>query len=144
MKKISILAIAVALLLCLTGCPTQMSDVSWGGPAVGDIIGDMNGDGMVLTETGVPGEYQTASFKYANTMNAWGGGSGTINCKVRKEAGEWNGDYGVGTTPTIGGDFAKLSGGGNIVITGFEADSNYHFVVKSTKENGVEMKVVKE
>lgn len=149
MKKIYfvlIMAAAVLLLLPLTGCPTELSDLSWEGPAVGDVVGDMNGEGLVLSSTGAAGVYKTETFKYKNDMSAWGGKDGTMNFKIRAKAGEWAGDYGAGAggQPTIGGEFVKADGGVNFTVSGFIEGTNYHFEVKSTKELGVMIKVVKE
>jgi hypothetical protein len=147
MKKIYfvlIMAAAVLLLLPLTGCPSELSDLSWGGPAVGDVVGDMNEDGLVLSSTGAAGVYKTETFTYANDMTAWSGGNGTINCKIRAKAGDWATSYGAGGQPTIGGEFVKADGGDNFTVSGFAEGSNYHFEVKSTRELGVMIKVVKE
>lgn len=145
MKKIISILIVALVALAFMGCPTTYDDLSWGGPAVGDVIGDMNGDpGLALTQSADdPTIYTTEEFTYANDMSAWGGKDGTVNCKVRAVAGDWATAYGSGSTPTIGGDYASLDGGNNITITGFEVGSKYVFYIKTTRDTGVMMKVVK-
>ena len=95
--------------------------------SVGDIVGDMNGDGMILSEIDL-GKYKTDSFTYSNAMCAWGGGNGICNFKIRKVAGTWEGDYGsecvkAGSLPAG----VTLVGDGNIVLSGLVDGKSYHF-----------------
>ena len=130
MKKIIFGLLVAFVALSFMGCPTVYADRDYDKLPVGDVVGDMNGDGIVLAEmAGVPGGYKTASFTYANDMTAWGGGNGTCNFKIRKVAGDWGGgDY--GSTSVAADklpDGVELGGEGNITITGLVAGKSYHF-----------------
>jgi len=136
MKKFNIAALigAVALVvLSFTGCPTTYSDRSYDCVPVGDVIGDFDGNGIVLTKSGITA---TASFTYANSMSAWGGGNGVCNWKIRKVAGSWpDGDYGfsavtIGTLPA--GVTAADGGGGNIQFKGLVDGTTYTINLTTT------------
>ena len=130
MKKIIFGLLVAFVALSFMGCPTVYADRDYDKLPVGDVVGDMNGDGIVLAEmAGVPGGYKTASFTYANDMSAWGGGNGTCNFKIRKVAGDWGGgDY--GSTSVAADklpDGVTLGGDGNITLTGLVDGQSYHF-----------------
>ena len=137
MKKIIFGLLVAFVALSFMGCPTVYADRDFEPLQVGDVVGDMNGDGILLEGiAGVPGGYKTASFTYSNSMAAWGGGNGTCNFKIRKIAGEWSGDYGpssvkAGSLPAG----VALGGDGNITLTGLVEGKSYHFdLVVSSKD----------
>ena len=138
MKKIISILIVALVALAFMGCPTTYDDLPWGGSPVGDVVGDMNGEGLVLTSTGVPGVYKTATFTYDDDMDAWGGGTGVCNFKIRAEAGAWNGDYGwsgvtIGSLPS---GVTAADNNGNIQLTDLSKGKAYYFTVTSTREGG--------
>ena len=141
MKKINyfiIVAAVLMLIIPLLGCPTKLDDKQWDLMPVGDVIGELDVDGMALPALAlVGGDFvSSVEFTYANTMSAWGGGNGTMNFKVRKVAGDWGGgDYGLADgvdAPVVGGDFVELGGGKNITVTGLQNGTKYRITVKST------------
>ena len=140
MKKNYLIVVAAVLMLIipLLGCPTKFDDKQWDPMPVGDVIGDLDGDGIVLPALAlVGGDFlSSVEFTYDNSMSAWDGGDGTMNFKVRKVAGDWGGgDYGLAdgvAAPVVGGDFVELGGGGNITVTGLQNGTKYRITVKST------------
>ena len=141
MKKNYLIVVAAVLMLIipLLGCPTKFDDKQWDPMPVGDVIGDLDGDGIVLPALAlVGGDFlSSVEFTYDNSMSAWDGGDGTMNFKVRKVAGDWGGgDYGLADgvdAPVVGGDFVELGGGGgNITVTGLQNGTKYRITVKST------------
>lgn len=140
MKKNYLIVVAAVLMLIipLLGCPTKFDGKEWDLMPVGDVVGDLDGDGIALPALALEGGDFVSSivFTYANTMNAWGGGGGTMNFKVRKVAGDWGGgDYGLVdgvAAPVVGGDFVELGGGENITVTGLQNGTEYRITVKST------------
>ena len=63
MKKIIFGLLVAFVALSFMGCPTVYADRDYDKLPVGDVVGDMNGDGIVLAEmAGVPGGYKTASY----------------------------------------------------------------------------------
>lgn len=110
MKKISILAIAIALLLCLTGCPTAHTDAEW----------------SVLTPDYCSGSITKWEQTDATKIN-WTLGAGTASAEVEFTAdatGEfklcdagWANAWGKETVPvdtetalSLSGDNAKITG----------------------------------
>ena len=140
MKKNYLIVVAAVLMLIipLLGCPTKFDDKQWDPMPVGDVIGDLDGDGIVLPALAlVGGDFlSSVEFTYDNSMSAWDGGDGTMNFKVRKVAGDWGGgDYGLAdgvAAPVVGGDFVELGGGENITVTGLQNGTEYRITVKST------------
>ena len=141
MKKINyfiIVAAVLMLIIPLLGCPTKFDDKQWAPMPVGDVVGELDGDGIVLPALAlVGGDFLSfVEFTYANTMSGWGGGDGTMNFKVRKVAGDWGGgDYGLAdgvAAPVVGGDFVELGGSNNITVTGLQNGTKYRITVKST------------
>ena len=130
MKKIISILIVALVALAFMGCPTTFADRSFLAQ-VGDIIGDMNGDGIEVTTVGT---VSSVSFTYANDMIAWGGGDGVCNFKIRKIAGEWSGDYGfaavsIGSLPT---GVTAADKGGNIMLSGLVDGTKYTISVELT------------
>lgn len=140
MKKNYLIVVAAVLMLIipLLGCPTKFDGKEWDLMPVGDVVGDLDGDGIALPALALEGGDFVSSivFTYANTMSGWGGGDGTMNFKVRKVAGDWGGgDYGLAdgvAAPVVGGDFVELGGGENITVTGLQNGTEYRITVKST------------
>jgi hypothetical protein len=141
MKKINyfiIVAAVLMLIIPLLGCPTKFDGKEWDLMPVGDVVGELDGDGIVLPALALVGGDFLSSvvFTYDNSMSAWGGGNGTMNFKVRKVAGDWSGgDYGLADgvdAPVVGGDFVELGSGGNITVTGLQNGTKYRITVKST------------
>lgn len=140
MKKNYLIVVAAVLMLIipLLGCPTKLDDKQWDLMPVGDVVGDLDGDGIALPALAlVGGDFlSSVEFTYDNSMSVWGGGDGTMNFKVRKVAGDWGGgDYGLAdgvAAPVVGGDFVELGGGENITVTGLQNGTEYRITVKST------------
>ena len=140
MKKNYLIVVAAVLMLIipLLGCPTKLDDKQWDPMPVGDVVGDLDGDGIALPALAlVGGDFlSSVEFTYDNSMSAWGGGDGTMDFKVRKVAGDWGGgDYGLADgvdAPVVGGDFVELGGGENITVTGLQNGTEYRITVKST------------
>jgi len=140
MKKNYLIVVAAVLMLIipLLGCPTKLDDKQWDLMPVGDVVGDLDGDGIALPALAlVGGDFlSSVEFTYDNSMSAWGGRDGTMNFKVRKVAGDWGGgDYGLAdgvAAPVVGGDFVELGGGENITVTGLQNGTEYRITVKST------------
>ena len=132
MKKIIFGLLVAFVALSFMGCPTVYDELEYDPSVpVGDVIGDMNGDGMGLVAIeGVFSGYKTASFTYSNNMSAWSGGNGTCNFKIRKIAGEWSGDHGganvvTGSLPAG----VTLTDSGNITLSGLVDGTSYHFEI---------------
>lgn len=138
MKKNYLIVVAAVLMLIipLLGCPTKFDGKEWDLMPVGDVVGDLDNDGIALPALAlVGGDFlSSVEFTYANTMTAWGGGDGTMNFKVRKVAGDWGGgDYGLADgVSALGGDFVELGGTNNITVTGLQHGAKYRITVKST------------
>ena len=110
----------------------------------GDIIGDISGDGLPLTYEG-EGIY-TTDITYSSDMDAWGGGAGIINFKLRPTAGDWSTSYGMNPTgpyPVIDGDECLLSleNGNNIKVSGLEEGVTYRITVRCTVTGEVFVRV---
>ena len=133
MKKIIFGLLIAFVALSFMGCPTAYKDLEYDPSVpVGDVVGDMNGDGFVLTAMdGVFSGYKTETFTYANDMNAWGGGNGTCNFKIRSVAGDWS-KTAYGSADVLTGllpSGVTLAGDGNITLTGLVDGTKYHFEV---------------
>ena len=127
MKKIIFGLLVAFVALSFMGCPTVYADRNFEPLPVGDAVGDMNGNGMLLSEI-APGKYKTESFTYSNDMNAWGNGNGKCAFKIRAVAGDWAAAYGsasvkAGKLPTG----VTLGGSDNIELNGLVDGTVYHF-----------------
>lgn len=140
MKKNYLIVVAAVLMLIipLLGCPTKFDGKEWDLMPVGDVIGDLAVGGIALPALARVGVdfLSSVEFTYANNMSAWEGKDGTMNFKVRKVAGTWDGGgYGLAdgvAAPVVGGDFVELGGGENITVTGLQNGTKYRITVKST------------
>ena len=87
-------------------------------------VDDNTATGANLVKNGNSYVYE---LQYANSMNGWGGGNGTLNFKVRT-AGSWGTGYGSETvvkgTLSDGVDF-KTPEGGNIQLIGLVDGTTY-------------------
>jgi hypothetical protein len=134
MKKISILAIAVALLLCLTGCPTVHKDAEW----------------SVLT----PGYCSGSITEWAQndtTKINWTVGAGSATAEVEFTAdasgefklcdSDWKNAWGKETVPVDTETALSLSEA-NAKITGLTVGEVYVMKI-STDSSTVKVTVVK-
>ena len=113
--KLELLEKVEAQIIDLTGFEIA-GDTAW--------VNDDTATGVNLVKNGNDYIYE---LKYANSMNGWGGGNGTLNFKVRT-AGSWKTGYGSETvvkgTLSDGIDF-KTPEGGNIQLTGLVDGTTY-------------------
>ncbi|MCR5401313.1 MAG: hypothetical protein K6E78_06915 [Treponema sp.] len=93
-----------------------------------DAIGDFNGNGISLGSADSEGNY-SVEIAYSNAMNAWGGGNGTVNFKLRKVAGDWGkGEFNSNDVFEYKlADGLSNSGSGNITISGLKDGTTYVF-----------------
>ena len=113
--KLELLEKVEAQIIDLTGFEIA-GDTAW--------VNDDTATGVNLVKNGNDYIYE---LKYANSMNGWSGGNGTLNFKVRT-AGSWKTGYGSETvvkgTLSDGIDF-KTPEGGNIQLTGLVDGTTY-------------------
>ncbi|MCI6815644.1 MAG: hypothetical protein MR876_03650 [Treponema porcinum] len=113
--KLELLEKVEAQIIDLTGFEIA-GDIAW--------VNNDTATGVNLVKNGDNYIYE---LKYANSMNGWGGGNGTLNFKVRT-AGSWTTGYGSETvvkgTLSDGIDF-KTPEGGNIQLTGLVDGTTY-------------------
>lgn len=113
--KLELLEKVEAQIIDLTGFEIA-GDIAW--------VNNDTATGVNLVKNGNDYIYE---LKYANSMNGWGGGNGTLNFKVRT-AGSWKTGYGSETvvkgTLSDGIDF-KTPVGGNIQLTGLVDGTTY-------------------
>ena len=136
MKKIIFGLLIAFVALSFMGCPTVYKDLDFEPLPVGDAVGDMNGDGMLLTPT-APGKYKTASFTYSNDMKAWGGGDGVCSFKIRVIPGDWGASYGYETAKagSLPSGVTLGESGGNIQLKGLVDGKVYHFEFAVTSKD---------
>ena len=138
MKKIIYILLLAVVALSFMGCPTVYKDRDYEPLVIGDVVGDMNGDGLVLSALdGVPGGFKTVSFTYANEMAAWGNGNGKCAFKIRAVPGDWAVSYGFDSAKkgSFPAGITMANAGGNIELNGLVAGTTYHFeLVASSKD----------
>lgn len=126
MKKISILVIAMALLLCLTGCPTSHADYP-----VGIYPGYMMGsqDSINNQELVWNGSEATVEFTYSNSTEKWGSGDGSVQFGITSDT-SWSTKW-VGATLTANDVYeTTANSGANNRINDLEEGKNYRITVK--------------
>lgn len=130
MKKISILVIAIALLLCLTGCPTSHPDYSLSGFFPEYLRGSQTS--ISAQELVWNGSEAIVEFTYSTATNEWGTGApaGTIHFGITGIDG-WNTKW-TGAVLTVGGGYVTTTLGhdDNNKITGVVEGTKYRITIK--------------
>lgn len=146
MKKLITGAVAaLALLFGFASCSGDLHDSEVSKLYVeGDMCSKSGNDTVRLPFTMTAGSdtEQKLTFTYNSSMNTWGGGSGTANFKVTREATGWAKDWGAKKGQTLElsvndqewldleGRDAANSNPGNIVLKDLADGNSYTLIVK--------------
>lgn len=95
------------------------------------IIGDMGNSFTRMTATDTDGIY-TYEFKYENSMNAWGGGNGTISFKIVK-GNSWSGQVAF-QDAVLTADFVESGDDSNATAAGLVDGTTYVITLKEADD----------
>lgn len=140
MKKLLSILAATALVFGFASCSGDLHDAEI---APLYVQGDMTpADGSRVAFTMDSDTEQHLDFTYATTMTGWGGGNGTVNFKIVRDATGWAQDWGwkkdIKKELEINADEAleleardaSNSNPGNLVLKDLEAGQTYRLIVK--------------